>query len=158
VIQAVDFLGVPDLRLLFANSDLGKIAWARSENALLKDWKLQLRVTSTDGAAVLGTPGAARFDLNAAGNCGQPVWQGEIRLALRAAAAGVPLEVEPLVLKFLPLREEPEVEVRARGQFGATTFSASALGPLGHPVRKYESEPALHAEKVRAVFEDSKGW
>jgi hypothetical protein len=77
---------------------------------------------------------------------------------MRAAAAGVSLEVEPLVLKFLPARAEPELEVRARGQFGATSFSASALGPLGHPVRKYEAEPALNAEKVRSVFEESKAW
>ena len=158
IVRSVDFLGIPDLRLLFMDSNLGKLGWAQSQNALLKDWKLQLRVTSTDGAAVLGTPGAARFDLHAGGTPGKPVWHGEIRLALRAAAAGAPLEIEPLVLKFLPTRAEPELEVRARGQFGATTFSASALGPLGHPVRKYEAEPSLEAEKVRSVFEDAKAW
>ncbi len=158
VVRSVDFHGVPDLRRLFVDSDLGKMGWAQSVNPLLKDWKLQLRVTSTDGASVLGTPGAARFDLHAGGTPGKPVWHGEIRLALRAAAAGVPLEVEPLVLKFLPANDTPEIEVRARGQSGSFPFSASALGPLGHPVRKYESEPASHAEKVRSVFEDSKRW
>ena len=158
VVRAVDFGGVPDLRLLFANSNLGPLGWGRSQNGVLKDWKLQLRVTSTDGASVLGTPGAARFDLHAGGTPAQPLWHGEVRLAMRAAAAGVPLEVEPLVLKFLPARAEPELEVRARGQSGAITFSASALGPLGHPVRKYEAEPAPNAEKVRSVFEDSKAW
>jgi hypothetical protein len=158
VVQSVDFMGVPDLRLLFVDSNLGKLRWAHSENPVLKDWKLQLRVTSTDGASVLGTPGAARFDLHAGGTPAQPVWHGEIRLAFRGAAAGVLLEVEPLVLKFLPAREEPDLEVRARGQSGGTTFSASALGPLGHPVRKYEAEPASNAEKVRSVFEDAKTW
>jgi len=158
VVQSVDFMGVPDLRLLFVDSNLGKLGWAHSENPVLRDWKLQMRVTSTDGASVLGTPGAARFDLHAGGTPAQPVWHGEIRLALRGAAAGVLLEVEPLVLKFLPAREEPELEVRARGQSGGTTFSASALGPLGHPVRKYEAEPASNAEKVRSVFEDAKTW
>ena len=158
VVRAVDFVGTPDLRLLFTDSNLGQLDWGRSQNPMLKDWKLQLRVTSTDGASVLGTPGAARFDLHAGGTPAQPLWHGEVRLALRAAAADVPLEVEPLVLKFLSEREGPELEVRARGQSGTTTFSASALGPLGHPVRKYEAEPALHAEKVRSVFEDSKAW
>jgi hypothetical protein len=158
VVRAVDFGGVPDLRPLFVDSNLGKLEWGRSENPVLKDWKLQLRVTSTDGASVLGTPGAARVDLYAGGTPAKPLWHGEVRLALRATAAGVPLEVEPLVFKFLPARSEPELEVRARGQSGATTFSASALGSLGHPVRKYEAMPVLDAEKVRAVFEDSKAW
>jgi hypothetical protein len=158
VVRAVDFVGVPDFRLLFTDSNLGQMEWGRSQNPVIKDWKLQLRVTSTDGAAVLGTPGAARIDLHAGGTPAQPLWRGEIRLAMRAAAAGVSLEVEPLVLKFLPARSVPELEIRTRGQSGATTFSASALGPLGHPVRKYEVEPALDAEKVRAVFEDSKAW
>jgi hypothetical protein len=158
VVRSVDFQGVPDIRQLFVDADLGRVEWARSCNPLLRDWKLQLRVTSTDGASVLGTPGAARFDLYAGGTPGQPLWHGEIRLALRASAAGVPLEVEPLVLKFLPANDLPEIELRARGKSGPVTFSASALGPLGHPVRKYESEPASHAEKVRSVFEESKSW
>jgi len=115
-------------------------------------------VASTDEASVVGTPGAARFDLQAGGTPAKPEWRGEVRLAFRAAAAGVPLEVEPLVLRFLPTRKEPELEVRARGKSADFTFSASALGPLGHPVRKYDSEPASHAEKVRSVFEDSSGW
>jgi hypothetical protein len=158
VVESVDFLGAPDIRVLFVDSSLGRLEWARSLNPLLKDWKLQLRVASTDGALVLGTPGAARFDLHAAGTPAKPEWRGEVRLAFRAAAAGTPLEVEPLVLRFLPTRGEPELEVRARGRSGDFTFSASALGPLGHPVRKYEAEPALHAEKVRSVFEDSAVW
>jgi hypothetical protein len=158
VVRSVDFQGVPDIRPLFKQSELGSLEWARSRNPLIKDWKLQLRVTSTDGAAVLGTPGAARFDLHAGGTPGRPLWHGEMRLALRASAAGVPLEVEPLVLKFSPTSEQPEVELRARGQSGTHLFSASALGPLGSPVRKYESEPAEHAEKVRSVFEESKSW
>jgi hypothetical protein len=157
-VQSVDFNGVPDLRLLFVDSDLGKLQWAHSRNALMKDWKLQLRVTSAEGASVQGTPGAVRFDLHAGGTPAHPLWHGEVRLALRAAVAGVSLEVEPLVLKFLPTREDPEIEVRARGQSGATTFSASALGPIGHPVRKYDAEPALHAEKIRSVFEELKNW
>jgi hypothetical protein len=158
VVRSLDFQGVPDLRRLFADSDLGKMAWARSRNPVLKNWKLQTRVTSTDGAALLGTPGAARVDLHAGGTAGQPLWHGEIRLALRAAAAGVLLEVEPLVLRFLPATEIPEIEARVRGHFGAMTFSASALGPLGHPVRRYESNPPSQAGKVRAVFEESKAW
>jgi hypothetical protein len=158
VVQSVDFLGVPDLRLFFVESGLGKLRWAHSRNPVLKDWKLQLRVTSSPGASLLGTPGAASFDLHAGGTPAQPVWHGEIRLALKAAAAGVPVEVEPLVLKFLPTRDVPEVEVRARGQSRAVSFSAAALGPLGHPVRKYEAQPASEAEKVRAVFEESKNW
>lgn len=158
VVRSVNFQGVPDIRPLFKQSGLGHLEWARSKNPLIKDWKLQLRVTSTDGAAVLGTPGAARFDLHAGGTPGQPLWHGEVRLALRASAAGVPLEVEPVVLKFLPTSDQPEIEVRARGQSGSHAFNASALGPLGSPVRKYESEPAAYAEKVRAVFEESKSW
>ncbi len=158
VVRSVDFQGVPDIRPLFKRSELGALEWARSRNPFMKDWKLQLRVTSTDGAAVLGTPGAARFDLHAGGTPGRPLWHGEMRLALRASAAGVPLEVEPLVLKFLPTSEQPEVELRARGQSGTHQFNASALGPLGSPVRKYESEPPQYAEKVRSVFEESKSW
>lgn len=158
VVRSLNFQGVPDLRGLFADSDLGKTKWAGSRNPLLKDWRLQIRVTSTDGAAVLGTPGAARFDLHAGGTAGQPLWHGEIRLALRASAAGALLEVEPLVLKFLPATAVPEIEARVRGHSGSVTFSASALGPLGHPVRRYESNPPSQAGKVRAVFEESKAW
>jgi hypothetical protein len=158
VVESLDFLGAPDIRGLFADSSLGKVEWARSRNPILKDWKLQLRVASTDEASVVGTPGAARFDLHAGGTPAKPEWRGEVRLAFQAAAAGIPLEVEPLVLRFLPTREEPELEVRSRGKSADFTFTASALGPLGHPVRKYETEPANHAEKVRSVFEDSAGW
>jgi hypothetical protein len=158
VVRSLDFQGVPDLRRLFADSDLGKTTWAGSRNPLIKDWKLQVRVTSTDGAAVLGTPGAARFDLHAGGTAAHPFWHGEIRLALRASAASALLEVEPLVLKFLPATAIPEIEARVRGHSGAVTFSASALGPLGHPVRWYETNPPSQAGRVRAVFEESKEW
>jgi hypothetical protein len=62
------------------------------------------------------------------------------------------------VLKFLPATAVPEIEARVRGHSGAVTFSATALGPLGHPVRRYESNPPSQAGKVRAVFEESKAW
>ncbi|MEI6873378.1 MAG: hypothetical protein WCL08_13960, partial [Verrucomicrobiota bacterium] len=87
----------------------------------LRGSRLELQVGSGEGAVVRGTTGAARVDLKAAGKAGAPEWTGEVRLALRAAAAGAVLEVTPWVLQYQG-KGIPELEIHASGTVGGGTF------------------------------------
>jgi hypothetical protein len=157
-VKDINFGGVPDVRGLWREMTPSLFSNQRSENRFFRDWKLMLEVNSGDGASVTGTTGAANVELKAVGTAGKPEWAGEVRLALRGAAAGVFLEVVPLVLKFTPTEPLPELEVRAHGTVEKGAFSASSLGPLGNAVREYEAEPPLSPETVRGVFEAARGW
>jgi len=159
LVKEFDFGGVPDLRSLWRDVPAKRLALKGTENRLLRGWKLQLNVTSGEGAAVAGTTGAARVDLKASGTAGAPEWLGEVRLAVRGAAAGAVLEAEPLVFSFTPGRAVPDLEIRTHGTTpGGSGFQANAVGPLGQPVREYQADAPLTLEQVRGVFEEGKGW
>ncbi len=159
LVREFDFGGVPDLRSLWRDVPARRLALKGIENRLLRGWKLQLNVASGEGATVTGTTGAARVDLKAAGTAGAPEWVGEVRLAVRGAAAGGVLEVEPLVLKLAPGQSVPDLEIRTQGTTpGGAGFRANAVGPLGQPVREYQADAPLTLELVRGVFEEGKGW
>ena len=159
LVRDLDFGGVPDLRPLWREVDPKRVAVRGAANRFLRDCKLQLNVSSGEGASVTGTSGAASVDVKVVGTAGAPEWTGEFRLALRGAAAGSVLEVEPLVLKMVPGQVLPEIEIRAQGTIpGGGSFRVNALGPLGHPVREYQAEAPLTPETVRGVFEESMPW
>ncbi len=158
VLRDMDFGGVPDLRLFWKTLEPKYFAMRGQEFRLMSDWKLQLEVGSAEGATVTGTTGAARVDLKATGTVGKPEWLGEVRLALRGSAAGVLLEVEPLVVKFSAKDSAPEVEIRAHGTAEQGAFRVTLLGPLGSPVREYQADAPLLPETVRGVFEEAKSW
>jgi len=159
LVKDLNFGGVPDLRSLWKEVAAKRPALRVGENRLLRDWKLQLTLTSGEGATVTGTTGAASVDVKVGGTAGAPEWFGEVRLAMRGSAAGAVLEVEPFVLKLVPGQLLPEFEIHAHGTTpGGAGFRASALGPLGHPVRDYQADSPLSPELVRGVFEEGKGW
>jgi hypothetical protein len=158
VLQSINFGGVPDLRLLWRGVDPVQFTLRGTENRFIKDWKMQLQVKSSEGAAVVGTTGAARVELAAAGTAAKPEWKGEARLVLRGSVAGSVLEVEPLVFKFLPGKSLPEIEAIANGRAGGVAFQASVVGPLEKPKREYKGSAPLSPEIVRGVFEDGKPW
>lgn len=159
LVKDFDFAGVPDLRPLWREMDPKRVNLSGSESRFLKDCKLQLKITSGEGASVTGTTGAASVDLKVTGTAGAPEGLGEVRLALRGAAAGAVLELEPVVLKWVPGQMVPELEIRGHGTApGGGVFQVNALGPLGHPVREYQAKGPLTPEVVRGVFEESKAW
>jgi hypothetical protein len=152
------FAGVPDLRPLWREIDPKRIALNGVQSRFLKDCKLQLKITSGDGATVTGTSGAASTDLKVSGTAGAPECVGEVRLALRGTAAGAVLDLEPVVLKWGG-KGVPELEIRGHGVTASGgTFRVNALGPLGKAVREYQAETPLTSEGVRAVFEEGKAW
>jgi hypothetical protein len=122
-----------------------------------KNWKLDVKVSGVDSVKVVGTVGAARVQLQVGGTVAAPDFEGEVRLALRGAVGGVPLELEPLLLKF-PLGKEPELEIQAKGVFDAAAFSTKATGPLSQPKYQYAAEAPLTVEKLRGVFEQGMAW
>lgn len=159
LIKDFDFSGVPDMRPLWREMDPKRVSLSGSENRFLKDCKLQLKILSGEGATVTGTTGAASVDLKVTGTAGAPEWLGEVRLALRGAAAGAVLELEPVVLKWAPGQMVPELEIRGHGTAPkGGVFQVNALGPLGHPVREYQAKSPLTPEMVRGVFEEAKAW
>lgn len=158
VLQSVDFGGVPDLRLLWRGVDPVQFTLRGTENRFIKDWRLQLEVKSGEAAGVVGTTGAARVELTAAGTAAKPEWKGETRMVLRGAVAGSVLEVEPLVFKFTPGKSLPEIEAVANGRSGGAAFQASVVGPLQKPKREYKGSAPLSPEIVRGVFEDGRAW
>jgi hypothetical protein len=159
LVKDFNFGGVPDLRPLWREMDLKRISVRGMESGFLRNSKIQINVSSGEGASVTGTTGAANVDFKVAGTAGAPEWLGEVRLAIRGAAAGGVLEVVPLVLKLAPGQAVPDLEVRGHGVApGGGEYTVNALGPLGHPVREYQAEAPLSPETVRGVFEEGKGW
>jgi len=159
LVSDFDFAGVPDVRPLWREMDPRRVSLSGLGSRLLKDCKLQLKISSGDGASVTGTSGAASVDVSVGGTAGAPEWLGEFRFALRGSAAGAVLELEPIVLKLVPGQSIPELEIRGHGVApGGEKFQVNALGPLGHPVREYQAEAPLKSEVVRGVFEESKPW
>jgi hypothetical protein len=159
LVKDFNFGGVPDLSPLWREMDLKRISIIGLGGSLLQNSKLQLKVTSGEGASVTGTTGAANVDFSVSGTAGAPEWLGEVRLAVRGSAAGSVLEVVPLVLKLAPGQAVPELEVRGHGVApGGGDFTVNAIGPLGHPVREYQASAPLTPETVRRVFEEGKGW
>ena len=157
-VSVVDFGGAPDLRWFWAEVGPPRKLVLQAGPAFLAKSKLQLRVSSGEGASVAGTVGSAKVDLQVGGLCSKPELQGELRLTLRATAADGVLEVEPLVLRFDAGAAEPQLEIRAKGISGKSAYSATALGPLSRPLRDYSAEAPLSSEVVRGVFQDGKGW
>ena len=121
------------------------------------DWKMDLKISGTDSVKVSGTAGAAHVQLAVGGTVAKPALQGEVRLAVSGAVAGVNLDLEPLLVRFPP-RGEPELEIRARGKVDSAAFSAAATGALGQPKYEYSAEPPITVEKLRSVFEEGKAW
>ncbi len=158
LVSVVDFGGAPDLRWFWAEPGQSrKLVWSTGPAFLAKS-KLQLRVSSGDGAAVAGTVGTARVDLQIGGLCAKPELQGEARFTLRGTAAGSVLEADPLLLRFGGGAAEPQIEVRAKGMAGKSAYGVTALGPLSRPLREYSAEAPLTIETVRGVFEEGKSW
>ena len=158
LIKEIDFGGVPDLRPMWRATDPMAVLLPAFRSKWLHGSKLQLQVSSGDGASVRGTTGAASVDLSASGTAEAPSWTGEVRLAVRAAAAGAVLEVAPWVVQFAPGQPAPELEIHASGTVEGMTFQASAIGPFGQTVKEYQAEAPLSPAAVRAVFEEGKSW
>ena len=158
VIQEIDFGGVPDLRPMWRAIEPKAVQLPGLRSEWLRGCKLQLQVGSGEGAAVRGTTGAARVDLKATGTAGAPEWVGEVRLAVRASAAGAVLEVAPWVVQFAPGQAAPELEIHASGTVEGLTFQAGALGHFGKTVKEYQAQAPLSSDAVRGVFEEGKSW
>ena len=158
MIQEIDFGGVPDLRPMWRAVEPKAVALPGLRSEWLRSCRLQLQVGSGEGAAVRGTTGAARVDLKATGLAGAPEWAGEVRLAVRAAAAGAVLEVAPWVVQFVPGQIVPDLEIHASGTVEGLSFQTGAVGPFGQTVKEYQAQAPLSSEAVRAVFEEGKSW
>lgn len=157
-VKSIDFGGVPDLRWFWMESGSARKLDLSMGPVGLGGARLQLRISSPEGAVLTGMPGSFSADLQVRGTCSKPDFQGELRMNLSATAAGVGMEVDPLLLRFLSGAADPEIEVRASGTKSKTGFSVSAVGPLGRPLREYKAQPPLSPEVVRAVFEEGKAW
>ena len=158
MIQEIDFGGVPDLRPMWRAVDPKAVELPGLRSEWLRGCRLQLQVGSGEGTAVRGTTGAARVDLKATGLAGAPEWAGEVRLAVRAAAAGAVLEVAPWVVQFVPGQIVPDLEIHASGTVEGLSFQTGAVGPFGQTVKEYQAQAPLSSEAVRAVFEEGKSW
>lgn len=157
VVREIDFGGVPDLRAFWSKAEAARRLELAAGEGFWREWKLDLKVVGAETVKVVGTTGAARVQLEVAGTLGSPALQGEVRLALSGAVAGVTLELEPFLLRF-QLGKEPELEIRARGRVGDASFSAGAVGPLSQPKYEYAGEAPLSLEKIRGVFEEGMQW
>ncbi len=156
-VREIDFGGVPDLRAFWSRAEgARRLEWG-AEDAEWADWKIEWKINGTESVKVTGTAGAAHVQLAVGGTAAKPEIQGEVRLALSGAVAGVRLDLEPLLVRFSP-NVEPELEIRAKGKFESAAFSAFATGSLGQPKYEYSAEPPLTVEKLRSVFEEGEAW
>ncbi|MEI6712754.1 MAG: hypothetical protein WCO60_03320 [Verrucomicrobiota bacterium] len=158
LLNGVDFGGVPDLRVFWAEPGQARKLALGIGPAFMGHSKLQLRVSSAEGLAMLGTPGTAKVDFAVAGTCAKPEIKGESRLTLKGSAGGSVLMVDPLLFRFEAAGTEPQVEIRGSGIHGKSSYSVTAQGPLSRPLREYRAEPPLSPDTVRGVFEEGKNW
>ncbi|MEY2599656.1 MAG: hypothetical protein RLZZ142_1915, partial [Verrucomicrobiota bacterium] len=148
-----------DLRWFWSDAQPRKLSlWEGPE--FLKNARLQVRVSAAEGASVGEgeAKGGMKVELQMGGLVSKPEVSGECRLRFRANAAGGGVEVDPLLLRFEAGNPEPSVEVRLKGSVEKGGFEASAVGPLGRPLRQYQAQAPLTPEAVRAVFEEGKSW
>jgi len=159
VLGGVD-LGVgPDLRWFWAEPASARQLAVPVGPEFLKRAKLQLKLgTGGEGILLSNAAGKVLVDLTVGGTIGGPEIKGEVRMGVQGKVTGVPVEVNPLVLRFSGGNGEPEVEAHAKGNTGTVSFTARALGPLGKVLREYTADGPLSADVIRAVFEEGRGW